>query len=130
MIFDDLGEEGFRNQGYLKIKQKWFFWQKYYLNLGMPSIEKAINKVTKATASSKRAKRTFSVSKSKTVIKKQKAKTHYLSFIFAVWYAFQLISGRVTNLSKNHLHPYWNLSEFFDEAVALFCARYRLKYQA
>ena len=36
----------------------------------MPSIEKAINKVTKATISSKRAKRTSSVPKSKTVIKK------------------------------------------------------------
>ena len=41
----------------------------------MPSIEKTINKVKKATVSSKRAKRTSSVSKSKTVIKKSTTST-------------------------------------------------------
>ena len=41
----------------------------------MPSIEKTINKVKKATVSSKRAKGTSSVSKSKTVIKKSTTST-------------------------------------------------------
>ena len=41
----------------------------------MPSIEKTINKVRKATVSSKRAKRTSSISKSKTVIKKSTTST-------------------------------------------------------
>ena len=41
----------------------------------MPSIEKTINKVKKATVSSKRAKRTSSILKSKTVIKKSTTST-------------------------------------------------------
>ncbi len=41
----------------------------------MPSIEKIIKKVRKATVSSKRAKRTSSVLKSKTVIKKSTTST-------------------------------------------------------
>ena len=41
----------------------------------MPSIEKAINKVTNATVSPKRAKRTSSVLKGKTVIKKSTTST-------------------------------------------------------
>ncbi len=41
----------------------------------MPSIEKTIKKVRKATVSSKRAKRTSSVLKSKTVIKKSTTST-------------------------------------------------------
>lgn len=41
----------------------------------MPSIEKTINKVKKATVSSKRAKRTSSVLKSKTLIKKSTTST-------------------------------------------------------
>lgn len=41
----------------------------------MPNKEKSINKVTKATVSSKRAKRTSPVSKSRTVIKKSTTST-------------------------------------------------------
>lgn len=41
----------------------------------MPSIENTINKVKKATVSSKRAKQTSSISKSKTVIKKSRTST-------------------------------------------------------
>ena len=41
----------------------------------MPGIEKAINKVSKATVSSKRAKRTSPVLKSRTVIKKSTTST-------------------------------------------------------